>query len=43
MCHYMARTNRNEIAGAHHGSRSESISVSRGNLLDEREAHVTSE
>ena len=40
MRHHMARTNRNEISGAHHGSRGESISVSRGNLLDERETHI---
>src|ERR1700682_1416343 len=39
MRHHMTRTNRNEISRADHGSRGESISVSRGNLLDEREAH----
>ena len=38
--HDMARTNRNEIPGAHHGSRGESISVSRGNFLNKREAHM---
>ncbi len=40
MRHDMARTNRNEIPGARHGSRGESVSVSCGNLLDEREAHI---
>jgi hypothetical protein len=40
MRHDMARTNGDEIAGAHYGSRGESISVSCGNLLDEREAHI---
>ncbi len=36
MRHHVARTNRNEIAGAHHGSRGESISVTCSNLLNER-------
>src|SRR5438105_12236640 len=39
--HHMTRTNRDEIASPHHGSHGESISVSRGNLLDEREAHIS--
>jgi hypothetical protein len=38
--HDMTRTNRNKIAGPHYRSRGESISVPRGNLLDEREAHI---
>src|SRR4029077_17310931 len=38
--HHMERTDRNEIAGAHHSSRGESISVSCSNLLDERETHI---
>ena len=40
MRHHMTRMNRNKIAGAHHGSRSESISVASGNLFNEREAHI---
>ena len=40
MRHDMARTNRNEISSAHHCSGGESISVTRGNFLDEREAHI---
>ena len=43
MRHDMARTNRNEISGAHDGSRRKSISVSCGNFLDEREAHKFSQ
>jgi hypothetical protein len=38
--HHMARTNRNKISGAHHGSRCESIRVSCGDFLDECEAHI---
>ena len=34
--HHMTRTNRDEIASPHHGSHGESISVSRGNLFDQR-------
>ena len=40
MRHHMTRPNRNEISRADHGSRGESVSVSRGNFLDEREAHI---
>ena len=36
MRHDMARTNRNEISGPHHGSRGKSISVPCSNLFDER-------
>jgi hypothetical protein len=36
----MARTNRNKVADAHHGSCGGSIGVPRGNLLDEREANA---
>src|ERR1700681_1837990 len=43
MRHDMARTNRNEITGSHHRSRGETISVPRGNLLNERETHNPSE
>jgi hypothetical protein len=38
----MTRPNRNEIAGAHDRAWSESVSVPRGNLFDEREAHISS-
>jgi len=36
MCHDMARTNRNEISRADCNASRESISVPRGNFLDER-------
>src|SRR3984893_15538930 len=35
MRHHMSRANRNEISRVHYSSRRESISMSRGNLLDE--------
>jgi hypothetical protein len=38
--HHMARTNRNEISRAHLGARGKSVSVSRRDLLDERQAHI---
>src|SRR5205085_7628419 len=40
MGHDVARTNGNKITCAHHGSRSEAISVSCGNFLDECEIHI---
>jgi hypothetical protein len=39
MRHHMARANRNEIAAAHYSSGGEPVSVSRGNLLNERKTH----
>ena len=39
--HDMTRANRNEIAGADHRSRSQSVSVTRSNLLNERETHIS--
>src|SRR6266513_302409 len=41
MRHYVARANRNEIAAAHLCSRSKSIRMTRRNLFDEREAHIS--
>ena len=36
----MTRPNRNEIAGMHHGSGSEPVSVPGRNFFDECEAHI---
>src|SRR5207249_7487678 len=38
--HHMTRTNRNEIATAHHRAGSESVSVARRNFLNKRQAHI---